>query len=99
MEEIKEEEVVHVLKNAKVVGMTTTGASRLSSVVDHIKYPILIVEEAAEVFEAHIVASLTESCQHLILIGDHQQLRPNPTGRDKRVVTFCNYRVSQTFSK
>ena len=91
--------MVHVLKNAKVVGMTTTGASRLSSVVDHIKSPILIVEEAAEVFEAHIVASLTESCQHLILIGDHQQLRPNPTGRDKRVVTFCNYRVSQPFSK
>ena len=29
--------------------------------------------------EAHIVASLTPSCQHLILIGDHQQLRPNPT--------------------
>uniref|UniRef100_A0AC34FL39 NFX1-type zinc finger-containing protein 1 n=1 Tax=Panagrolaimus sp. ES5 TaxID=591445 RepID=A0AC34FL39_9BILA len=39
---------------------------------------ILIVEEAAEVLEAHLVASLTEACQHLILIGDHKQLRPNP---------------------
>lgn len=31
-------------------------------------FPV-IVEEAAEVLEAHIVASLTHRCQHLILIG------------------------------
>lgn len=29
----------------------------------------VIVEEAAEVLEAHIIASLTRHCQHLILIG------------------------------
>lgn len=29
----------------------------------------VIVEEAAEVLEAHIVTCLTKSCQHLILIG------------------------------
>ena len=37
------------------------------------------MEEAAEVLESHIVTSLTPGCQHVILIGDHQQLRPNPT--------------------
>ena len=37
------------------------------------------MEEAAEVLESHILTSLTPGCQHLILIGDHQQLRPNPT--------------------
>ena len=79
LEETKEMEVIHILSNAKVVGMTTTGAAKLHSVVKKINSPIMIVEEAAEVFEAHIVSSLTESCQHLILIGDHQQLRPNPT--------------------
>ncbi|KAI8436674.1 hypothetical protein MSG28_010162 [Choristoneura fumiferana] len=31
--------------------------------------PLLVVEEAAEVLEAHIVTSLTKHCQHLILIG------------------------------
>ena len=79
LEEIKEIEMTHIIKRAKVVGMTTTGAARLHSVVKNIESTIMIVEEAAEVFEAHIVASLTPSCQHLILIGDHQQLRPNPT--------------------
>lgn len=37
------------------------------------------MEEAAEVLEAHIVTSLCSKTEHLILIGDHQQLKPNPT--------------------
>ena len=79
LEEVKEMETLHILRTAKVVGMTTTGAARLHSVLKNLKPVIMIVEEAAEVLEAHIVASLTRSCQHLILIGDHQQLRPSPT--------------------
>lgn len=35
---------------------------------------IVIVEEAAEVLEAHTIATLSKACQHLILIGDHQQV-------------------------
>jgi hypothetical protein len=33
-------------------------------------------EEAAEIPEHHVVSCLTPSCQQLIMIGDHQQLRP-----------------------
>ena len=79
LEELKEIQDVFFLQRADVVGMTTTCAARHNSVIKKINSPIMIVEEAAEVFEAHIVASLTESCKHLILIGDHQQLRPKPT--------------------
>jgi superfamily I DNA and/or RNA helicase len=42
----------------------------------------VLVEEAAEVFEAHIVTALTRDTEHLILIGDHEQLRPNPAVYD-----------------
>jgi len=35
-----------------------------------------VVEEAPKVIESHIVASLMTSCQNLIMIGDHKQLRP-----------------------
>ena len=35
------------------------------------------MEEAAEVLEAHVIASLAPSTQQLLLIGDHQQLRPS----------------------
>lgn len=39
-------------------------------------FPAVIVEEAAEIFESHVVCSMTNFCQHVILIGDHKQLRP-----------------------
>uniref|UniRef100_A0AC34FF88 NFX1-type zinc finger-containing protein 1 n=1 Tax=Panagrolaimus sp. ES5 TaxID=591445 RepID=A0AC34FF88_9BILA len=66
-----------ILQNAKVIGMTTTGAAKYQSYLEELRPAIVIAEEAAEVLEAHIFTSLTSSCQHLILIGDHQQLRPN----------------------
>uniref|UniRef100_A0A914Z6K5 DNA2/NAM7 helicase helicase domain-containing protein n=1 Tax=Panagrolaimus superbus TaxID=310955 RepID=A0A914Z6K5_9BILA len=69
---------VDVLKAAKVVGMTTTGAAKHQSTLRALRPRIVIVEEAAEVLEAHIITSLTRACQHLILIGDHKQLRPSP---------------------
>ncbi|XP_065335866.1 NFX1-type zinc finger-containing protein 1-like isoform X2 [Cloeon dipterum] len=64
------------LANQDVIGMTTTGAARMKSELDGIGCQVVIVEEAAEVLEAHIIACLSEKLQHLILIGDHKQLRP-----------------------
>ncbi|CAH2234537.1 jg1677 [Pararge aegeria aegeria] len=66
-----------LLKNHKVIGMTTSGAARLRKLIKALAPPIVIVEEAAEVLEQHIITCLTKRCQHLILIGDHQQLRPS----------------------
>lgn len=37
---------------------------------------VLLVEEAGQVLEAHILASLVPSVEHLICIGDPLQLRP-----------------------
>ncbi|CAH0585816.1 unnamed protein product [Chrysodeixis includens] len=61
----------------KVVGMTTSGAARMRKLLAAVAPKIVIVEEAAEVLEQHIITALTRDCQHLILIGDHQQLRPS----------------------
>lgn len=38
---------------------------------------IVLVEEAAETLEAPITAACVPSLDHLILVGDHQQLRPH----------------------
>ena len=40
---------------------------------------VVLVEEAAEVLEAHVVTSFPRGTEHVILIGDPQQLRPSPT--------------------
>ena len=81
-QEIIRMEEYEVLRKACVIGMTTTCAAKYRSILKEIRPRIVIVEEAAEVLEAHILASLTSGCQHLILIGDHQQLRPTPAVYD-----------------
>ena len=41
-----------------------------------VKPSVMIVEEAAEILEGQLVAVIPPSVQHLIMIGDHKQLRP-----------------------
>ena len=48
----------------------------------------MLVEEAGQVLEAHVLGSLVPSVQHLILIGDPLQLRP----------TLNNYCTSSKYS-
>ncbi|XP_046589526.1 NFX1-type zinc finger-containing protein 1 isoform X1 [Neodiprion lecontei] len=67
---------LEILQEHEVIGITTTAAARLHTSIRALHAPIVLVEEAAEILEAHVVCSLTKSCQHLILVGDHKQLRP-----------------------
>ncbi|XP_071505635.1 NFX1-type zinc finger-containing protein 1-like [Diadema antillarum] len=78
LEEAKDIEKVKVLRGATIIGMTTTAAASNQQVLQRVRPKIVVVEEAAEVLEAHIITALHSSCQQLILIGDHQQLRPKP---------------------
>ncbi|KAL1696773.1 hypothetical protein GGG16DRAFT_108222 [Schizophyllum commune] len=61
-----------------------SGAAKLVSLLNAISPKVLMVEEAGQVLESHILASLVPSVQHLIEIGDPQQLRP----------TLATYRLS-----
>jgi superfamily I DNA and/or RNA helicase len=66
------------MDQVKVIGMTSTGAAKHKfRIVEHFQPAIMLVEEAAHVLESHVVAALTEHCKQMILIGDHQQLRPS----------------------
>ncbi|XP_077982992.1 NFX1-type zinc finger-containing protein 1-like [Glandiceps talaboti] len=82
LKEINEEEDRRIMTDAKIIGMTTTGAAKYRSILKQVNPKIVIIEEAAEVLESHIITTLTKDCEHLILIGDHQQLRPNPSVYD-----------------
>ncbi|XP_054156533.1 NFX1-type zinc finger-containing protein 1-like [Oppia nitens] len=61
---------------AQVIGCTITGAAKYSQLIDMFDPQIMIVEEAAEVLEGHIVAAMPSNIEHIILVGDHKQLRP-----------------------
>ncbi|XP_046359851.2 NFX1-type zinc finger-containing protein 1-like [Haliotis rufescens] len=79
LKEVLREEDKDILSQADIIGMTTTGAAKHAALLEAVAPRIVVVEEAAEVLESHIITALNPECQHLILIGDHQQLRPNPT--------------------
>ncbi|XP_038654615.1 NFX1-type zinc finger-containing protein 1-like [Scyliorhinus canicula] len=70
------EENLMILERADVVGMTTTGAAKYRALLQKLNPRIVIMEEAAQVLEAHVLTTLTPSCQHLIMIGDFNQLKP-----------------------
>eukprot|EP00898_Chlorokybus_atmophyticus_P005655 jgi/Chlat1/6090/Chrsp40S05670 len=73
---LQQQDDMHLLRDAAVVGVTTSGGAKVQDLINAMGAHVVIVEEAAEVLEAHILASLSRQTQHLILIGDHRQLRP-----------------------
>ncbi|PIK53271.1 putative NFX1-type zinc finger-containing protein 1-like [Apostichopus japonicus] len=84
LNEFRMDEDLKILKGKSVIGLTTTGAAKHNKLLRSVGPRIIVVEEAAEILEAHVITSLSSYTEHLILIGDHQQLRPNPT-----VYTLC----------
>lgn len=66
---------MEVMKSAQVVGMTTTKAASCRTLLDDLNASVVIVEEAGEVLEAHVLTSVNRNAKHLILIGDHKQVR------------------------
>ena len=79
LHEINLMEDVQLLEKADIIGMTTSGAAKNSKLLKMLvkKCKIVLIEEAGQVLESHVVTSLPPKCKQLILIGDHQQLRPS----------------------
>jgi superfamily I DNA and/or RNA helicase len=76
IQEIKDCRTNHILSGAQIIACTTWGAAQYANAISSQQLPVIIVEEAGEVLEAHLLTALSPQCQHLIMIGDHQQLRP-----------------------
>ncbi|KAI9992187.1 hypothetical protein PInf_017572 [Phytophthora infestans] len=77
IETLRQQADVEVLKRVQIIGMTTTGVAKNQKKIAAVAPPVVICEEAGEVLEAQLMACLSPSCQQLVLIGDHKQLRPH----------------------
>jgi len=66
-----------ILRKQKIIGMTTTGFSKYRGLISALKPRVVLIEEAGETREAPVTVSCVSSLQQLILVGDHQQLRPH----------------------
>jgi len=88
LNEIKTQKDVLILRKKKVVGAIIIGASinhknsinftcyTCYNLLKEVKPEIVIVEEAAEVLEPQLLACISTWTQYMLLVGDHQQLRP-----------------------
>jgi superfamily I DNA and/or RNA helicase len=65
-----------VIRQKRIVACTTTAAAKYGRVLQSIAPGVLLVEEAGEILESHILTALGPDTKQLILIGDHKQLRP-----------------------
>lgn len=73
---IRDERSLRCLRQAHVIGVTTSGLARNLDMLRRLRSKIVLCEEAGEVLESHLLTALLPSIEHLILIGDHLQLRP-----------------------
>ena len=65
-----------ILLSKRIIGCTTTAAAKYATDIQAASPQILLVEEAGEILESHILTAMTPATQQLIMIGDHKQLRP-----------------------
>lgn len=81
-EEINQLNSYSNINNKRIFGMTTSYAAHNGAINKMLKPGIVIIEEASEILESHILASLTKETKHVIMIGDHHQLRPQTNSYD-----------------
>jgi hypothetical protein len=70
------ESKISILRSKRIIGCTTTAAAQYTRHITPAQPDIVMVEEAGEIQESHILTALTPSVKQLIQIGDHKQLRP-----------------------
>jgi hypothetical protein len=66
----------HIIRSKRIIACTTTAAAMYTKHLRAAAPGIIIVEEAGEILESHVLTAMTPKTKQLILIGDHQQLRP-----------------------
>ena len=65
-------DMVKLLSTKRIVGCTTTAAAKYCEDIQAFNPNVLLVEEAGEILESHVLTSLGPETSQLILIGDHK---------------------------
>ncbi|KAF9147227.1 hypothetical protein BG015_011158, partial [Linnemannia schmuckeri] len=65
-----------IISGTDIIGMTTTSSAKFHDLLVSVAPKVILCEDAGEVLESHILTALSPTTQHLILIGDHLQIRP-----------------------
>ena len=69
LQKLRRYEDAAIVRKAEVVGVTVTGAAKHRALLELARPSVVVVEEAAEILEADLVAALPSSCTLLVMIG------------------------------
>ena len=76
LDEALSERTTSILKQKRVIGCTTTAAAKYARDLRSASPGMILVEEAGEILESHVLTAISSETKQLALIGDHKQLRP-----------------------
>jgi hypothetical protein len=76
LQQLNRERDTHLMRQKRIIGCTTTAAAMKTDCLRNVAPGVILVEEAGEILESHILTAMTPNTKQLILIGDHKQLRP-----------------------
>jgi hypothetical protein len=65
-----------ILQEKRIIGCTTSFAAKFAQQLRSLGPAVLLLEEAGEILEAHVLTAMSPQTKHVVLIGDHKQLRP-----------------------
>ena len=71
----------------RIIGCTSSGAALNADILTSIAPGVVLAEEAGELLESHLLTGTHRNVKHLILIGDHKQLRPKIENHELSVVS------------
>ena len=66
------EAMAATLMGKRIIGCTTTGAAKFAQDIRGAQPDVLLVEEAGEILESHVLTAMGENTSQMILIGDHK---------------------------
>ena len=72
----RDQKHAEIIGQKRIIGCTTTAAAKYAKELLNARPGIILVEEAGEILESHVLTALSSKTKQLVLIGDHQQLRP-----------------------
>ncbi|KAH8917273.1 P-loop containing nucleoside triphosphate hydrolase protein [Atractiella rhizophila] len=84
-----------VFGEKRIICATTTGAAK-SDLLEFACPDVLLVEEAGEILESHVLTALGATTRQMILIGDHQQLRPKIANYSLSVEKGAGYDLNRS---
>lgn len=69
-----DERNLEIVRARRIIACTTTAAAMYRNEINAASPDVLIVEEACEILESHVITALAEDTKQIIMIGDHKSV-------------------------